>query len=244
MSGRSAVQTTRTPQVGDPAAGRRQVPDLEYRHVPAVTATPLEVPAGGGVRLRRRHHLHERVAHLEHRVGQAELSHPRIVKGRRPAEDPAQLASHLAAVARDQGDLAQARSVRHTPTLRSWIRLNELDVDHLGPGDNPLTLARQRLPVPVRHELLDCLRRRELQELDLHRLPARAVAPGPLPDPAAVPGGDAEDLVLVGEQAVLGARPGPQQYAHRHGTGPRHGFLHAPMMPGQHRKPGRLRARA
>ena len=117
MSGRSAVQTTRTPQVGDPAAGRRQVPDLEYRHVPAVTATPLEVPACGGVRPRGRHHLHERVAHREHRVGQAELSYPRIVKGHRPDEDAAQFASHLAAIARHQGDLAQARSARHTPTI-------------------------------------------------------------------------------------------------------------------------------
>src|SRR6478736_4519461 len=40
------------PQPGDPATGRRQVPDLEYRHVPAVTAAPLEVPAGGGPRPR------------------------------------------------------------------------------------------------------------------------------------------------------------------------------------------------
>jgi hypothetical protein len=39
-------------QAGDPATGRRQVPDLEYRHVPAVTAAPLEVPAGGGARPR------------------------------------------------------------------------------------------------------------------------------------------------------------------------------------------------
>ena len=105
------------PQVGDPAAGRRQVFDLEYRHVPAVTAAPLEVPAGGSARPRGGHHLHERVAHREHRVGQAELSYPWIVKGRRPAEDPAQFACHLAAVARHQGDLAQARSAGHTPTL-------------------------------------------------------------------------------------------------------------------------------
>src|SRR5207247_645028 len=104
-----------------------------------------------------------------------------------------------------------------TPTLRSWIRRNELDVDHLGPRDNPLALARHPLSAPVRHELLNCLRGRELQDLDLHRLPARAAAPGPLQDPAAVPGGDAEDLVLVGEQAVFGSGPGPQQYAHRYG---------------------------
>ena len=105
------------PQAGDPATGRRQVPDLEYRHVPAVTAAPLEVPAGGSSRPRGRHHLLERVAHREHRVGQAELSYPRIVKGRRPAENPAQFPSHLAAVARHQGDLAQARSAGHTPTI-------------------------------------------------------------------------------------------------------------------------------
>ena len=105
------------PQPGDPATGRRQIPDLEYRHVPAITAAPLEVPAGGGARLRGGHHLHERVAHLEHRVSQAELSDPRIVEGRRPAEDPAQFTGHLAAVARHQGDLAQARSAGHTPTI-------------------------------------------------------------------------------------------------------------------------------
>src|SRR6516225_4458111 len=105
------------PQVGDPAAGRGQVRDLEYRHVPAVTAPPLEVPAGGRVRLRGRHHLHERVAGREDRVDQAEPSHPRIVKGRRPAEGPAQLASYLAAVARHQGYLAQPRSAQHTPTI-------------------------------------------------------------------------------------------------------------------------------
>ena len=106
------------PQASDPTAGRRQVRDLEYRHVPAVTAPPLEVPAGGRVRLRGRHHLHERVAHRKHRVGQAEPAHPRIVKRRRPAERPAQLARHLAAVARHQGHLAQARSAQHTPTIR------------------------------------------------------------------------------------------------------------------------------
>ena len=104
-------------QAGDPAAGRRQVRDLEYRHVPAVTAPPLEVPAGGRVRLRGSHHLNERVARREHRVGQAELSHARIVKGRRPAEGLVQLASHLGAVARHQGHLAQARSAQHTPTI-------------------------------------------------------------------------------------------------------------------------------
>src|SRR5580658_3895778 len=85
-------------QAGDPVAGGRQVRDLEDRHVTAVAAPPFEVPAGGRVRLRGSHHLHERVAYRKHRVGQAELSHPRIVKGRRPAEGPAQLASHLAAV--------------------------------------------------------------------------------------------------------------------------------------------------
>jgi hypothetical protein len=106
------------PQVGDPAAGRRQVPDLEYRHVPAVTGPPREVPAGGRVRLRGRHYLDERGAHREYRVGQAELSHARIVKGRRPAEGLAQFVRDLPAVVRHQGHLAQARSAQHTPTIK------------------------------------------------------------------------------------------------------------------------------
>ena len=89
--------------------------DIDRSVVPA--PAPLEVPAGGGTRPRGGHHLHERVAHRKHRVGQAELPYPRVVKGRRPAEDPAQLASHLAAVARREGDLTQARSARHTPTI-------------------------------------------------------------------------------------------------------------------------------
>jgi hypothetical protein len=62
-------------QAGDPGAGRGQVSDLEYRHVPAITAAPLEVPARSRVRLRGSHHLDERVAHRIHRIGQAELSH-------------------------------------------------------------------------------------------------------------------------------------------------------------------------
>ena len=104
-------------QAGDPAAGHGQVRDLEYRHVPAVAAAPLEVPACGRVRLRGRHHLNERVTYREYRVGQAELSHPRIVKGRRPAERLAQLARHLGAIMRHQGHLTQARSAQHTPTI-------------------------------------------------------------------------------------------------------------------------------
>src|SRR5579872_1047297 len=104
-------------QVGHPAAGRREIRDLEYRHVSPVTAAPVEVPAGGRVRLSGRHHLHERVACREHRVGQAELSHARIVKGRRPAEGHAQLASHLAAVARHKRHLPQPRSAQHIPTI-------------------------------------------------------------------------------------------------------------------------------
>ena len=39
------------------------------------------------------------------------------MKGRRPAEGTPQLASHLAAVARHQGHLAQTRSAQHTPTI-------------------------------------------------------------------------------------------------------------------------------
>jgi hypothetical protein len=104
-------------QAGDSAAGRRQVRDLEYRHVPAVTAPPLEVPASGRAGLGGRHDLNERVAGREHRVGQAELSHSRIVKRRRPAEGLVQLASHLGTVVCHQGHLAQARSAQHTPTI-------------------------------------------------------------------------------------------------------------------------------
>jgi hypothetical protein len=39
------------------------------------------------------------------------------VKRRRPAEGPAQFASHLAAVSRRQRHLAQPRSAQHTPTI-------------------------------------------------------------------------------------------------------------------------------
>jgi hypothetical protein len=67
---------------------------------------------------------------------------------------------------------------------------DQLDVDHLGPGDNPVPLAGQPLPSPVRHELADGLRRRKLQQLDLQQLPVPAAAPGSLQDPSAVPGGD------------------------------------------------------
>src|SRR3954453_4434884 len=107
---------------GAPAAGRHQVRDLEYRHVPAVTAAPLEVPPGGRARLDGRHHLHERVTRREYRVGQAELAHPGIMEGRSPAEGAAQFAGHPVAVACHQGHLAQARSGQHTPTLRRRFR--------------------------------------------------------------------------------------------------------------------------
>jgi hypothetical protein len=56
MSGQVGSPDHPHPQAGNPAAGRRQVPDLEYRHLPTVTGAPLEVPAGGRLRLRGRHH--------------------------------------------------------------------------------------------------------------------------------------------------------------------------------------------
>jgi hypothetical protein len=73
-------------QAAEPAASRGQVRDLEYRHVAAVTAAPLKVSAGGGVRPGRRHHFQECVANREYRIGQAEPSHSRIVKWLRPAK--------------------------------------------------------------------------------------------------------------------------------------------------------------
>src|SRR5690349_16838239 len=105
-------------ELRDPLAGRRQVRDLEDGHVPAVAAAPVEIPARRRARLDRRHHLDERVTGGEHRVGQAELSHPGIVEGRGPAEGPAQLAGYLPAIACHQGHLAQARSAQHTTTIR------------------------------------------------------------------------------------------------------------------------------
>jgi hypothetical protein len=42
------------------------------------------------------------------------------------------------------------------------------------------------------------------------RLPAGAAAPGSLQHPAPMPAGDAGDLVLVSDQAVIGAGPRPQ----------------------------------
>lgn len=55
----------------------------------AVTASPLEKPAGGGIRPRGHHHFQECVANREHRVDQAELPHPRIAEWLWPAEGPA-----------------------------------------------------------------------------------------------------------------------------------------------------------
>ena len=103
-------------QAGNSASSYRDVRDLEYRHVPAATA-PLEVPACGGIVLRRCHHLNERVASREHRVCQAELSHAGIVRRPRPAKCAAQVTSHLAAVPRNHRYLAQAGSRRHTNTI-------------------------------------------------------------------------------------------------------------------------------
>ena len=106
-------------QVGQPTPGRRQVGNLEQRHVPALAATPRQVPPGPVSGLRGRHHLDEGVASREYRVSQAELAHPRIVEGRRPAERPAKLAGHQAAVARHHGHLAQAGSGQHISNTRA-----------------------------------------------------------------------------------------------------------------------------
>jgi predicted alpha-1,6-mannanase (GH76 family) len=100
-------------QADKAAAGRRHVRNLEYRHVPAVAAAPLEVPASCGIRLRRCHYLNERVAYREHRIGQAELCYSRILKWLSPAESLTQLASYPAAVAGHHGHLAQAGCGQH-----------------------------------------------------------------------------------------------------------------------------------
>jgi guanidinobutyrase / D-arginase len=96
---------------------------------------------------------------------------------------------------------------------------SELDLDDLGHRDDPVAFVGQRLPPRVGHELIDRPLRRELQRLDLQRLDLQRVVvtavPGPLDDPAAVLGGDAEDLVLVRDKAALRAGLGPQQHAER-----------------------------
>src|SRR5690349_23369119 len=105
-----------------PRAGRRQVGDLEDRHVAAVAAAPLQIPAGRGARLYRGHHLDERVPGREHRVGQPEPPHTRVVKGLAPAERIPQLARHLTAVVRHQGYLAETGAGQHIPTISSLPR--------------------------------------------------------------------------------------------------------------------------
>ena len=127
-------------QTGEPATCRRQVRNLKYRHVPAVAAAPLQVPARGGIRPCRRHDLHERAADREHRISQAELPHPRVTERLRPAKGPAQLSGHPIAVMRDQGHLAQARSGQHTPTIRGAHQPRQAPVKPQAPG-------HQRIPV-------------------------------------------------------------------------------------------------
>ena len=86
----------------------------------------------------------------------------------------------------------------------------------------PVPFTGKRLPPPVCHECIECPRRGEFQELDLQRLPACSGAPGPLQYLAAVPRNEAQDLVFVSDQAILGTRPRPQQHTRRqvHGADP------------------------
>ena len=88
-----------------------------------------------------------------------------------------------------------------------WNRRDQLDLDYLGLGDAPVPFTGKRLPPPVGHECIECPRRGELQELDLQRLPACSGTPGPLQYLAAVPRNEAQDLVFVSNQAILGTRP-------------------------------------
>ena len=100
-----------------PAAGHRQVGNLEYRHVAAATTAPLKVPACSSARLDRRHNLDERIASREHGIAETEPCHSRISERLRPAENPSQLGGHLLAVGRHQSHLAQTWTGEHTFTV-------------------------------------------------------------------------------------------------------------------------------
>jgi hypothetical protein len=101
-------------QARQPAARRRNIRNLEYCHVPAVTTAPPQVPASRGIGLRGGDYLHERVADREHGIRQAELANAGIMEWLRPAECLLELVGHPAAVAGHQGHLTQAGSGQHT----------------------------------------------------------------------------------------------------------------------------------
>jgi len=88
-------------------------------------------------------------------------------------------------------------------------RLDQIDFYDLGSRDSPLSLVSHGQPPVVGHVVIECRRGRELQQLNLQRLPVRAGAPHTLKHPAAVLGKQIQNPVLVGDQGALSARPRP-----------------------------------
>ena len=100
-------------QVADALARRRQVVELEHRHVAAVAAAPLDQPSGGGVLLHGRDDLEERVAEAEDRIPQPEVAHARIGERLAQPEPFAQLAGDSVEVAGSEDGLAKPKHPRH-----------------------------------------------------------------------------------------------------------------------------------
>jgi len=68
-------------------------------------------------------------------------------------------------------------SVECYPRPVALTRLNQLDVYYLGSRNSPVPFISERQPPAVGHVVIECRRRRELEKLDLQRLPICAAAP-------------------------------------------------------------------
>ena len=94
------------------------------------------------------------------------------------------------------------------PELR---RLDQVDLDDIGPGDSPVSCTGQSRPPFIGHVVTECLGRGEFQQLDLKRLAVCSAAPRALENTTAVLGNQGQNPVLVGGEGIVGAGPRPQQ---------------------------------
>ena len=122
MSGRSALQTMRTPSRAMRERSAASVGRLHHHHVAAVAAAPIEPATRGRAGRRRRHHLQERVADRQQRVLQAEDGDAGIAEPHLEVQDGAEVGDHRLEVPRDERHLSQSHAAPLAESVASHDR--------------------------------------------------------------------------------------------------------------------------
>jgi len=133
------------PEGGHPLPGVCHVRYLEDRHVPAVGAETIEIPAGGRALSCGRDHLDEGVAHGEDAIDKPELSDTRIPKRRSGTEIPLQPLQDRLELTGHQSHLTQADKSWHR-NQRYWPGREHSMWLHARPWAPVSEDARRQLP--------------------------------------------------------------------------------------------------